>query len=90
MTVTAQCGRGEVFSCSIKIEVVHATLIVQTYRQVSACLEVGMDFQGRPQCRYIVIIDREAFRHTPQITAPVILIDGQNLPAVFIDIESTT
>ena len=46
-----------------------------------------MGFYGRPESRHIVIIDAMRLGRAPQLQAPVVVIDQQDLVAILVEVE---
>src|SRR5688572_2082023 len=81
-------GRREVGGRLPGIEVDgHRLLVVEAEREVAAGLEVVGRLERGPEGRDLVVVDRMAFLHAPELVAVVVAVDHQDLPRVLVDVE---
>src|SRR5688572_24566686 len=65
----------------------HPLFVVEAECKVAARLQVIGRLERRPEGRDVVVVDRMAFLHPPQLVAVVIAVDDQDLPRVLVDVE---
>src|SRR5688572_200352 len=65
----------------------HRLLVVEAEREVAAGLEVVGRLERRPEGRDLVVVDRMAFLHAPELVAVVVAVDDHDLPRILVDVE---
>ncbi len=72
---------------ALQREVIHRVFVIETDGEVAAVLEVGVDFEGAPEGLRFVVVDAVGLGDAPELAAAVVLVGGENLPAIFVDVE---
>lgn len=85
--LATECGGGIICGRAFDTELVGFVFVVETDSEVTAIGKIGVDLERAPERGDLVIIDAMRFRNAPDLTTRIVLVDDENLPAVFVDVE---